>query len=263
MKNKIKHIIFITAFVVVFLVAFFSIFRIEYYKESGNIDDIIAPIFAILIYAALFAWLYFKAIKNYPIFKKFFWLSIFIILIGELSMGLDGKIQTYLDKVYWEFLAMVLGYLTLAMVAFYLSLMIKSKRTYYLAMFIVGVPLLEVLLLKNIKILVFPPFTILSASYYFALSIYPRYFTNPEISRELKRKRLKRIVISALVGLFIIAPIMIFGLGVRSPDFIERGINFIPLDMWVLGIGVIFYAIIFFMDFLPDIIKKDWFLKEK
>lgn len=130
-------------------------------------------------------------------------------------------------------------------------------------MFIVGVPLLEVLLLKNITILTFPPFTILSASFYWTLSVYPRYFANPEISWELKRKRLKRIVISALVSLFIIAPIMIFGLGIRQPDFIERGINFIPLDMWVLGIGVTFYAIIFFMDFLPDIIKKDYWLKEK
>ena len=130
-------------------------------------------------------------------------------------------------------------------------------------MFIVGVPLLEVLLLKNIKILVFPPFTILSASYYWALSVYPRYFTNPEISWGLKRKRLKRIVISALVSLFIIAPIMILGLGIRQPDFAERGIDFIHLDMWVLGIGVIFYAIIFFIDFLPDFIKKYWFLKHK
>src|SRR3989344_6351883 len=126
MKNKIKHIIFITAFVVVFLVAFFSIFRIEYYKESGNIDDIIAPIFAILIYAAFFAWLYFKAIKNYPIFKKFFLLSVLITIIGEFSMGLDTKVEVYFSDNHWDYLAMILGYLTLAMTAFYLSLIIKN-----------------------------------------------------------------------------------------------------------------------------------------
>ncbi|OGC48011.1 hypothetical protein A2713_00650 [candidate division WWE3 bacterium RIFCSPHIGHO2_01_FULL_35_17] len=263
MKNKIKHIIFITVLAAVFLIALFSSSRIEHFKENGNIDDLIAPIFAILVFAAYFGWLYFKAIKNYPVFKKFFWLSVFIAFIGEMSMGLDTKIETAVSGSYWEFLAMPLAYLTLGMIAFYLSLLIKSKRIYYLAMFIVGVPLLEVLLLKNITILTFPPFTILSASFYWTLSVYPRYFANPEISWELKRKRLKRIVISALVSLFIIAPIMIFGLGIRQPDFIERGINFIPLDMWVLGIGVTFYAIIFFMDFLPDIIKKDYWLKEK
>ena len=262
MANKTKNIIAVILLVIIFLIAFFSTFRLERFKESGDINDLIAPIFAILIFAAYFTWFYFKTAKNYPIFKKFFWLSVLITFIGEMSMGLDTKIEVFFGGNYWEYLAMPFAYILLAMIAFYLSL-IKSKRMYYLAMFIVGVPLLEVLLLRNITILVFPPFTILSASYYWALSVYPRYFTNPEISRKLKGKRLKLILISALVSLFIIAPVMIFGLDIRSPDLAERGINFIPLDMLILGIGVIFYAIIFFIDFLPDIIKKDYWLKEK
>lgn len=262
-KNTIKFSILTILLVIIFLIAFFSTFRIERFKESGNIDDILAPIFAILIFAAYFVWFYFKTVKYYPSFSSFFWLSVLITFIGEMSMGLDTKVQVYIGGNYWEFLAAILGYLGLGMIAFYLSLAIKSKRTYYLAMFIVGVPLLEVFLLKNIRILVFPPFTALSASYYWALSVYPRYFTNPEISRELKRKRLKLILISAFVSLFIIAPIMVFGLDIRQPDFIERGIDFIPLDVWVIGIGVIFYAIIFFIDFLPDIVRKDYWLKEK
>jgi hypothetical protein len=39
---------------------------------------------------------------------------------------------------------------------------------------------------------------------------------------------------------------------------LDYGVTFLPIHVLILGIGVIFYALLFFADFLPDIIKRSY-----
>jgi hypothetical protein len=57
---------------------------------------------------------------------------------------------------------------------------------------------------------------------------------------------------------FIITPVLMFGFGLRQPDLMLYGITFVPTHLVCIGIGVIFYALLFFVDFVPDIIKGTW-----
>ncbi|MHC4266295.1 MAG: hypothetical protein ACYSUK_10240 [Planctomycetota bacterium] len=178
-----------------------------------------------------------------------------------MSMGLDGKIETAINVDYLEYLIMSYTYLVLGTIAFYLNEAIKNKRLYYLVIFIIGVLLIEILFLRNWLIILNPVFTILSSSFYWALSVYPAYFTNPNIAWNLKRKRLILISAIAFISFFIIAPAIIYGFGFRLQEMLDYGVNFLPVHVLILGIGVIFYGLLFFIDFLPDIIKKSYFIK--
>jgi hypothetical protein len=248
--------------VVLYLFSVFDTFKIQnFLKEGGRFTDILLPLIVVLFFFTYLAWLFIKTAKIYPFFLKFFALSLLFGFIGEMSMGLDGKIETARNGDYLEYLIMTYTYLVLGTIAFYLKQAIKKKRLYYLAIFIIGVLGIEILFLRNWPILFNPVFTILSSSFYWALSVYPAYFTNPNIARKLKRKRLILISAAAFISFFIIAPVIIYGFGVRLPEMIDYGIEFLPVHVLILGIGVIFYAVLFFIDFLPDMIKTSYFLK--
>ncbi|MHC4757729.1 MAG: hypothetical protein ACYTE8_03655, partial [Planctomycetota bacterium] len=51
---------------------------------------------------------------------------------------------------------------------------------------------------------------------------------------------------------------IIYGFGFRSQEMLDYGVTFLPIHVLILGIGVIFYALLFFADFLPDIIKRSY-----
>lgn len=247
---------------VLYLFSVFSTFIIQnFLNEGGEFANIILPLIVVLFFFSYFTWLFVKTAKTFPLFLKFFVISLFFGFIGEMSMGLDGKIETARNGDYLEYIIMTYTYLVLGMIAFYLNQGIKNKRLYYLAIFIVGVLGIEILFLKNWLIIFSPVFTILSSSFYWALSIYPAYFTNPDIPRSLKRKRLILVAAAGFFSFFVIAPVIIYGFGFRLQEMLDYGVDFLPVHVLILGIGVIFYALLFFVDFLPDIIKKSYFLK--
>jgi hypothetical protein len=258
-KNAIKLSIFNVLLVVLYLFSVFDTFKIQnFFKEGGNFSDIVLPLIVVLFFFSYFAWLFIKTAKTYPLFLKFFVISLFFGFIGEMSMGLDGKIETARNGDYLDYLIMTYTYLVLVTIAFYLNQAIKNKRLYYLAIFIIGVLGIEILFLRNWLIILNPVFTILSASFYWALSIYPAYFTNTNIAWNLKRKRLFLVSAIGFISFFIIAPVIIYGFGFRLQEMSDYGIEFLPVHVLILGIGVIFYAILFFADFLPDIIKRSY-----
>jgi len=255
-KNSIKLSILNILLVALYLFSVFDTFKIQnFLKEGGKVFDIILPLIVVLLFLSYFAWLFIKTAGTYPLYLKFFGISLFFGFIGEMSMGLDGKIETAINGDYLEYLIMTYTYLVLSTVAFYLNQAIKNKRLYYLAIFIIGVLLIEILFLRNWLIIINPVFTILSASFYWALSVYPAYFTNPDISRNIKRKRLILIATVAFISFFIIAPAVIYGFGFRLPEMVEYGVDFIPVHVLIFGIGVVFYALLFVVDFIPDMIK--------
>ncbi|MHC4131786.1 MAG: hypothetical protein ACYSSP_08420 [Planctomycetota bacterium] len=261
-KNAIRLSMFNILLVVLYLFSVFDTFKIQnFLKEGGSFSDILLPLIVVLLFFSYFTWLFIKTARTYPLFLKFFALSMFFGFIGEMSMGLDGKIETAINGDYLEYLIMTYTYLVLGTIAFYLNQATKNKRLYYLAIFIIGVLLIEILFLRNWPIILNPVFTILSASFYWALSIYPAYFTNPNIAWNLKRKRLILVSSAAFISFFIIAPVIIYGFGVRLPEMVDYGVDFLPVHILILGIGVIFYALLFFADFLPDMIKKSYFSK--
>jgi len=261
-KNLIKLSTFNVLLVVLYLFSVFNTFKIQnFLKEGGRVFDILLPSLVVLFFLSYFTWLFIKTARNYPHYVRFFALSMLFAFIGEMSMGLDGQIETAINGNYLEYLIMTYHYLVLCTISFYLNQAIKNKRLYYLVIFIIGVLLIEILFLRNWLIILNPVFTILSASFYWALSIYPAYLTNPYISWNLKRKRLILIAAMAFISFFIIAPGIIYGFGFRLPEIVDYGVNFLPVHVLILGIGVIFYGLLFFVDFLPDIIKKSYFLE--
>jgi len=261
-KNPVRLSAFNILLVVLYLFAVFDTFKIQnFLKEGGEISDIFLPLLVVLFFLSYFTWLFIKTARTYPLYLKFFGFSLFFAFIGEMTMAINEKIDTVLTGDYLEYLIMAYTYLVLSTIAFYLNQAIKNKRLYYLVIFIIGVLLIEILFLRNWLIILNPVFTILSASFYWALSVYPAYLTNPDISRNLKRKRLTLIAAIAFISFFIIAPAIIYGFGVRLPEMVDYGVNFLPVHVLILGIGVIFYGLLFFVDFLPDIIKKSYFLK--
>ncbi len=261
-KNPVKLSTFNVLLVVLYLFSAFNTFKIQnFLKEGGKVFDILLPLLVVLFFLSYFTWLFIKTARNYPHYLKFFALSMLFAFIGEMSMGLDGQIETAINGNYLEYLIMTYHYLVLSTIAFYLNQAIKNRRLYYLVIFIIGVLLIEILLLRNWLIILNPVFTILSASFYWALSIYPAYLTNPDISWNLKRKRLILIAVIAFISFFIIAPAVIYGFGFRLPEMVDYGVDFLPVHVLILGIGVIFYGLLFFVDFLPDIIKKSYFLE--
>lgn len=264
-RNTIISGIFIVLLWVFFFVSFFAIFRIQNFLEKGGriTTGIIFPFLSFLVYLLCFFWFYSRTAKACPNYRKFFALSLIFAFLGEISMGINEKVEVAMSGNYLEYLAPIFGYLILGTTAFYLNLWVKNKRIFYLLMFIIGVYLIEVLFLKNVDIGIPSLFMILASSFYWALSVYPRYFTDPGISWNLKRKRLILIGALAFISLFVIAPIMMYGFDLRHPDLAEYGVTFAPLHIFSMGIGVIFYALLFLVDFLPDIIKANYFLREK
>jgi len=241
--------------VVLFVLAFVGIFVIQDYLAEGrrNIDFVLS-MGVETAFVLYFVWFYARTRKLYANWPAFFGISVLFAFIGEMTMGY-GQVETVMAGKYLEFVAVVFHYLVLATVVFYLNLAVKSKRVYYLLNFIIGIYLIEVLLLRNMAIGIPSLFMVLAASFYWALSVYPRYFTNPNISRQLKRKRLILMGILAFISVFVIAPIMMFGFGLRQPDLMLYGITFVPTHLVCIGIGAVFYTLLFFVDFVPDIIK--------
>ena len=64
-----------------------------------------------------------------------------------------------------------------------------------------------------------------------------------------------RLIHRIAAAVFVIAPVMMFGFGLRQPDLMEYGITFVPTHLVCIGIGAVFYVLLFLVDFVPDIIK--------
>ena len=241
--------------VVLFFLAFVGIFVIQDYLEEGRPSrDFVLGLSGVVVFVLYFVWFYSRTRRLYANWGRFFGISVLFAFIGEMTIGY-GQVETVMAGKYLEFVAVVFHYLVLGTIVFYLNLGVRSNRIYYLLVFIIGVYLIEVLLLRNMAIGIPSLFMVLAASFYWALSVYPRYFSNPNISRELKRKRLTLMGVLAFVSVFVIAPVMMFGFGLRQPDLMLYGITFVPTHLLCIGIGVVFYGLLFFVDFVPDIIK--------
>jgi len=244
--------------VVLFFLAFVGIFVIQDYFEQGRKDiDFVLSAGAEAAFVLYFVWFYARTKRLYANWPAFFGINLLFAFIGEMTMGY-GQVETVMAGKYLEFAAVVFHYLVLGTVVFYLNLAVRSNRVYYLLNFIIGIYLIEVLLLRNMAIGIPSLFMVLAASFYWALSVYPRYFTNPVISRDAKKKRLILMGVLAFVSVFVIAPVMMFGFGLRQPDLMLYGITFLPTHLLCIGIGAVFYGLLFFVDFVPDIIKGSW-----
>ena len=253
--SRRKTIFSIFVLLVLFFSAFIGIFVIQdYFEEGRRTSDFVLGLSGVVVFVLYFLWFYSWTKRLYANWGAFFNLSLLFAFIGEMTMGY-GQVETVVAGKYLEFVAVVFHYLVLGSIVFYLDLGVRSKRIYYLLVFIIGVYLVEVLLLWNTAIGIPSLFMVLAASFYWALSVYPRYFTDPNIIRELKRKRLTLMGILAFVSVFVIAPVMMFGFGLRQPDLMEYGITFVPTHLVCIGIGAVFYVLLFLVDFVPDIIK--------
>jgi len=253
--NRRKTIFLILVLLALNFLAFVGVFVIQdYFEEGRSSRDFVLAAGAEAVFVLYFVWFYARTRRLYSNWGAFFGLSLLFAFIGEMTMGY-GQVETVMAGKYLEFVAVAFHYLVLGTVVFYLNLAVRSNRVYYLLNFIIGIYLIEVLLLRNMAIGIPSLFMILAASFYWALSVYPRYFTNPAISRNAKRKRLILMGILAFISVFVITPVMMFGFGLRQPDLMLYGITFVPTHLLCIGIGAVFYGLLFFVDFVPDIIK--------
>ncbi|MHC4675156.1 MAG: hypothetical protein ACYTBZ_21940, partial [Planctomycetota bacterium] len=138
--------------VVLFFLAFVGIFVIQDYFEEGRKDsDFVLSAGAEAAFVLYFVWFYSRTKRLYANWGRFFGLSLLFAFIGEMTMGY-GQVETVMAGKYLEFVAVVFHYLVLGSVVFYLNLGVRSNRIYYLLVFIIGVYLIEVLLLRNMEI---------------------------------------------------------------------------------------------------------------